>query len=74
MAYEQREGYISIFANKNRKSDKSPSHRGTAKLNGQELEIALWVKEGKGGRFFAGKIKPKQDRQQQLTANDDPFA
>lgn len=63
MAYEQKEGTVTIFANTHKTRDTSPSHRGTAKINGQELDIALWVQQTKGEppkRYFTGTIKPKK--------------
>jgi hypothetical protein len=75
--YEQREGDIIIF--KNDKAEKNqPQYSGYALVNGQEMDIALWVKESKGGRkFMAGRITskvapiPKEEIPQET--NDSPF-
>lgn len=65
MAYEQKPGDIVIFRNA-KATGNQPPYRGTLKgLNGEEFEIALWVKEGKNGKFFAGKVKLEEDRPQQ---------
>ena len=57
MAYEQREGDISIFRNDKRTSDNQPSMRGTALIGGVKFKVSLWEK-GSGDRsFLAGKIE-----------------
>ena len=56
MAYEQKEGDISIFKNNNKEKDSQPDYTGSALINGQKMRVALWVKEGTKGKFFAGKV------------------
>ena len=46
-----------IFKNNKKENEKHPDYRGTINVDGKELEISLWVKEGKAGKFFSGKIK-----------------
>jgi hypothetical protein len=57
MAYEMREGDVSIFKNDNA-TGKQPQYRGTALINGQKYKLSLWIKEGAKGKFFAGRIEP----------------
>jgi hypothetical protein len=57
MAYEQKEGDISIFKNNNKEKDSQPDYTGSALINGQKMRVALWVKEGTKGKFFAGKVQ-----------------
>jgi hypothetical protein len=45
-----------IFKNDNATGNQ-PSYRGTINVDGRELEISLWIKEGKAGKFFSGKIQ-----------------
>ena len=60
MAYQLKEKQITIFRNKEKK-DKQPDYKGTALLNGEEMDISLWVAEAKSGlKYFNGQIKPKQ--------------
>ena len=56
MAYEHKEGQISIFENNN-KTANQPSHRGTGLFQGQKIKIALWEKQGNLGTFYSGKIE-----------------
>ena len=46
-----------IFKNNKKENEKHPDYRGTINIDGRELEISLWIKEGKAGKFFSGKIK-----------------
>ena len=73
MAYEQKEGTVTIFTNKHKTNDKAPSHVGTAKIDGRELDISLWVRETKTTppkKYFSGTIKPK--RVSEPSAPDQP--
>lgn len=75
-----------IFKNNKKENEKQPDYRGTINVDGRELEISLWVKEGKAGKFFSGKIqepfkKEKEYAEKELksfsekinTENDLPF-
>jgi len=74
MAYETKPGDISIFQNKNKKTETHPLLTGKAVLNVNELAqhvdgngnvtlyVALWAKQGDGGTFWAGNIKLPRPR------------
>lgn len=63
MAFEHKNNHGSLFRNKDQKSDKSPTHTGTAKIFGSEVRIAAWVKEGRdGNKYFSLKFEPKDER------------
>ena len=50
---ENKEGQGAIFKNE-KKSEKAPDYRGQVMINGQNTEIALWVKEStKGVKYFS---------------------
>ena len=60
MSYEQKSGDVVIFKNNHKESDNHPDYKGKGlDLEGNEIEIALWIKEGKSGKFFSGRIQPK---------------
>ena len=61
MAYEQRDGDIAIFAERDKKNDKAPDWKGTAIIDGVKYEVAFWSK-GNNGTMLAGSIKPAQQR------------
>lgn len=62
MAYEQRPGDISIFAETDKKNEKAPDWKGTMIVPegvqpGDKLEVAVWAKGGRG-TMLAGSVKP----------------
>jgi len=66
MAYERRDGHITLNINTRKKSDKEPTLSGTILLDGKEYEVVLWEKSGSWGKFYSGKkgkeIEPKEKR------------
>ena len=44
-----------IFKN-DKKADNHPDYKGKINVKGEDFEIALWVKDGKNGKFFSAKI------------------
>jgi hypothetical protein len=54
--------------NKYKKTENQPTYTGKCTINGEELRIAAWVKDGKDGKFFAMKFSRKDDAQKK----DDP--
>jgi len=42
-----------IFKNTNKKAENHPDYKGKVNVNGKEMEVALWVKQGKAGTFFS---------------------
>lgn len=77
MAYEMKEGDISIFQNKKKTEEKHPSIKGSCLINGTECEISLWTKTDKNGsKFWQGKIKTKEENRSQAHAakeQESPF-
>ena len=53
-----------IFKNE-KKADTHPDYKGRIDVDGVEKEIALWVKEGKKGKFFSVKISEKYVKPEQ---------
>ena len=44
-----------IFKN-DKKADNHPDYKGKINVKGEDFDIALWVKDGKSGKFFSAKI------------------
>jgi len=42
-----------LFKNRDKKSDKSPDYSGPAKVGGKDYQMAVWIKEGKNGKFMS---------------------
>ena len=63
MAYEKKDGDISIFANDKQGNDKRPDFKGSALIDGKEYDVALWTKQAQSGKkYISGSIKLKQDK------------
>jgi len=68
-----------IFKNTNKTKDTHPDYRGKVNVNGKEMEVALWVKQGKSGAFFSASfsepyVAPAQSEAISKTDIDDlPF-
>jgi hypothetical protein len=66
-----------IFKNTNKSKETHPDYKGKVNVNGKEMEVALWVKQGKNGSFFSASfsepyVAPTQS--QPIETNDDlPF-
>ena len=57
MAYEMKEGQITIFWDRKKKGDKYPDLKGTMMFEGKEIKFALWEKNSaKAGQYFTGKV------------------
>lgn len=67
MAYEQKPGDISIFAETDKKNERAPDWKGTMIVPegvqpGDKLEVAVWAK-GDRGTMLAGSVKPPRQQQ-----------
>ena len=45
-----------IFKNDKKTNEKQPDYKGKVNVNGKEMEVALWLKEGKAGKFFSASF------------------
>lgn len=63
--FEQRDNSAFIFKNDDRRNDRQPTHRGQAKVDGNEYWLSCWVKEGKRGKFFSCSFTPKDENGRQ---------
>lgn len=45
-----------IFKNTNKRMDNHPDYKGKVNVNGKEMEVALWLKEGKAGKYFSASF------------------
>jgi hypothetical protein len=56
--YQQKEGDIVVYKVKEKRNEKGPDFTGKALINGEEKDVAFWIK-GTSGTMLAGTIKPK---------------
>jgi len=62
LAYEEKDGFGSLFINDKKGIDRAPDRRGTVKFGGVVYELAGWLKEtAKGDKFLSLSIKPKEE-------------
>jgi hypothetical protein len=71
MSYQLKEGQGSLFKNVNKKAPAQPDWTGNVMINGQEMRLAAWVKEGKSGKFFSLQLSENEKAKEQPTSNDD---
>jgi hypothetical protein len=63
--YQMQEGQFTLFKNNN-VANNGPQYTGEIMVNGKKMRLAAWVKEGKNGKFFSGKMsEPMQQRPQE---------
>jgi hypothetical protein len=58
----QREKTGILFKNKDPKSERSPEYTGECTIDGKELRIAAWIKEGKSGKFMSLQFSEPQQQ------------
>jgi len=56
MNMENKTNTGAIFKNDKKTNEKQPDYKGKVNVNGKEMEVALWLKEGKAGKFFSASF------------------
>jgi hypothetical protein len=56
------EGQFTLFKNNN-VANNGPQYTGEIMVNGKKMRLAAWVKEGKNGKFFSGKMSEPREQQ-----------
>ena len=62
--YQMQEGQFTLFKNNN-VANNGPQYTGEIMVNGKKMRLAAWVKEGKNGKFFSGKMSEPLEKRQQ---------
>ena len=68
-----------LFKNDEKKSEKHPDYSGTINVDGVDLKLAGWIKQGKKGKFLSLAVsnenKPKSGIKRSTNVDEDiPFA
>ena len=76
MAYEAKPGTFSLFKNQNKQKETHPDYSGDGKdLDGNEIYVSAWLKDGKNGKFMSCSFKHKEAkpaaRQEPAMSHDD---
>jgi hypothetical protein len=51
-----------LFKNDRKESDSHPDYKGSINVNGEELWLSAWIKDGKNGKFMSLSVKPKEQQ------------
>ena len=71
MAYERKDGDITLFLNKTEGNDKRPAFKGSALIDGKEYDVALWKRTSVNGtNYMSGQIKLAQPKEKQEPKNE----
>ena len=65
MSYDNTNSLV-IFKNNKKEKDTHPDYTGSINVEGKEYSVSLWVKEGKAGKFFSGKIQEPFKKEKEL--------
>ena len=73
--YTMQEGQFTLFKN-TKTTNNAPEYTGEIMVNGKKMRLAAWVKEGKNGKFFSGKMSEplvKREEVDDHSTGDLPF-
>jgi uncharacterized protein (DUF736 family) len=64
VAYEQKDNSGALFRNERKEKDTQPDYTGNGMVNGAEVRIAAWIKQGAKGKFMSLKFDEPRERQE----------
>jgi hypothetical protein len=62
--FKHKPGQGSIFKNDKKEKESQPDYTGSANVNGVDMRVALWVKEGQKGKFFSMAINTYEKKEE----------
>lgn len=64
MAYAHKPGTFSLFKNDRKEKDTHPDYKGLGKdADGNDIEVAAWLKDGTKGKFMSCTFKAREARE-----------
>lgn len=70
--YQPRDNSGTLFRNEKKQSEKHPDYKGDGIINGQEVWLSAWIKEGKRGKFMSLSFEPKKERSNNRSSERKP--
>lgn len=49
-----------LFKNDRKETDKHPDYQGQINIDGKEMWLSAWIKQGQKGKFMSLSVKPKE--------------
>jgi len=53
-----------LFKNDKKGNERSPDYSGKINVDGREMRLAAWIKEGKSGKFMSLKVSELTQKQE----------
>ena len=53
-----------LFKNDRKETDKHPDYQGSINVEGREMWLSAWIKQGQKGKFMSLSVKPKEQPRQ----------
>ena len=63
---------FTLFKNDKNGNEKAPDYSGKINVNGKDMQIAAWIREGKKGKFMSGKISEFQNKTAEVKKQLEP--
>ena len=57
-----------LFKNDKKESDKHPDYKGSINVDGRELWLSAWVRNGKNGKLLSLAVTPKEAKGKTMPA------
>jgi len=67
--YTQKEGQGSLFKNTKKTLPNQPDGYGSIMINGKEMRVAAWIKQGKNGSYYSLQLS-ESDKAESVKTNN----
>lgn len=59
-----------LFKNERKEKENQPDYRGQVNIDGKQLKLSAWIKDGKKGKFMSLSFGPLEDQQPKQEAQE----
>jgi hypothetical protein len=63
VSYVQKDGQGSLFKNDRKEKDTHPDYKGSIMVNGVEMWLSAWIKDGDKGKWMSLSAQPKEKQE-----------